>query len=308
MKPKTNLPYALEYRYYNLPVDFPIFALLGSRWMLPDDDITFLHFHNCLEIGYCYEGSGYLLVEDQKLDFSAGDISVVYQNTVHRSASTKGTRSWWEYLYIDTERILADFFPGGFPHHEFFLLQTLGLNNIIKKGQNPFIHMLVKNILEEMRLEKDNYKDCVRGLCLSLFIELIRENSQNETDSFQSSHLYLSIMPAISHIDKNYMLPLKIQELADLCQMSPTHFRRLFQASMHTSPLEYLNRVRIRRSCILLHNTEKSILEISLEVGFSSISSYNRQFQRVIGTSPLRWRNNSRSMHKKDYAYSVFDF
>ena len=37
MKSKNPLPYALEYRYYNLSSDFPIFALLGERWFLPDD-------------------------------------------------------------------------------------------------------------------------------------------------------------------------------------------------------------------------------------------------------------------------------
>ncbi|NBI90073.1 AraC family transcriptional regulator [Lachnospiraceae bacterium] len=308
MKSISSLPYALEYRYYNFPADFPIFALLGSRWVLPDVDITFLHFHNCLEIGYCYEGNGYLLVEDRKLDFSSGDISIIPQNTVHRSTSTKGTQSWWEYLYIDMERLLKNFFPGGFPQQEFFLLQSLGENNIIHKEHNPFLHTLVRNILEELRLEKKHYQECVYGLCLSLFVELIRESSPQSTGSFQLSRLYLTIMPAISYIDNNYMFPIKIQKLAELCKISLTHFRRLFQASMHTSPLEYLNRVRIHRSCILLHNTEKSILDISLEVGFASISSYNRQFQRVMGMSPLHWRNNSRSMHKKNYTYSVFDF
>ena len=308
MKSKNPLPYTLEYRYYNLPSDFPVFALLGERWFLPDDEITYLHFHNCLEIGYCYKGTGELIVEDSSLPFFQDSISIICANTVHRSKSTKGTVSLWEYLYIDTEKILKDFYPKGFPHHEIFTLPNSAFRNVIHGNENPFIHSLVHNILHELRFEKNNYQDVVRGLCLSLLIELARENPIDDENEIDTPHVYLSIMPAITYIDKYYMNPIKIDDLALQCGLSPSHFRRLFLASMHSSPLAYVNHIRIRNACDLLSNTDMSVLDVSLNVGFTTLSSFNRQFQKAFGVAPLTWRKNSRSTSRKDYTYSVFDF
>ncbi|MFQ9158293.1 MAG: AraC family transcriptional regulator [Blautia sp.] len=308
MKSKNPLPYALEYRYYNLSSDFPIFALLGERWFLPDDEITYLHFHNCLEIGYCYKGTGELIVEDSRPLFSQDSISIICANTVHRAKSTKGTISLWEYLYIDTEKLLKDFYPKGFSHHEIFTLPNSSLKNIIQGNNNPFIRSLVCNILHELRFEKCNYRDVVKGLCLSLLIELARENPINNQNETETSHVYLSIMPALTYIDKYYMNPIKIDELALLCGLSPSHFRRLFLASMHSSPLAYINHIRIRNACDLLSHTDMSVLDVSLNVGFTTLSSFNRQFQKAFHIAPLTWRKNTRSTFKKNYTYSVFDF
>ena len=47
-----------EFRYYKMPDNCALFALLGERWRQKyERDIDFLHFHNYLEIGYCYDGS-----------------------------------------------------------------------------------------------------------------------------------------------------------------------------------------------------------------------------------------------------------
>jgi len=59
---------------------------------------------------------------------------------------------------------------------------------------------------------------------------------------------------------------------------------------MGRSPLEYLNTVRINKACYLLRSTENSILNISEDVGFHSISSFNRYFSRMIGMSPREYR------------------
>ena len=66
---------------------------------------------------------------------------------------------------------------------------------------------------------------------------------------------------------------------------------RVFHEIMNTSPLNYLNTTRILQSCILLRTTEESILSISEQVGFRSVSSYNRHFSEIMGTQPSEWRH-----------------
>ena len=54
----------LQYRHYNLPPDFPVIAFLGQCWKNPQEKISFLHFHDCIEIGCCREGKGILHTAD----------------------------------------------------------------------------------------------------------------------------------------------------------------------------------------------------------------------------------------------------
>lgn len=49
----------MELRYYKMPEGSPILALLGQKWIQNyGNDVDYLHFHNYLEIGFCYEGQG----------------------------------------------------------------------------------------------------------------------------------------------------------------------------------------------------------------------------------------------------------
>ncbi|MCR4756979.1 MAG: AraC family transcriptional regulator, partial [Butyrivibrio sp.] len=54
-KPKKTV---IEYRNYELPLNFPILLLTGDRWHISDVKSGKLHFHNCLEIGICHSDSG----------------------------------------------------------------------------------------------------------------------------------------------------------------------------------------------------------------------------------------------------------
>ena len=72
--------------------------------------------------------------------------------------------------------------------------------------------------------------------------------------------------------------------------LSPAHFRRIFSSVMETSPLKYLTDTRIRQAASLLRTTEASVLSISEEVGYHSVSSFNRQFHDTMGQTPREWR------------------
>ena len=98
------------------------------------------------------------------------------------------------------------------------------------------------------------------------------------------------IAPALTYIDEFYMENFSIRDLADVCSMSESHFRRVFRELVGMGPLDYLNRTRITKACSLLRMTDDSILTISEKVGFGSMSSFNRHFYEVIGTPPSDWR------------------
>ena len=53
----------MEFRYYQMSAGSPILALLGQKWVQNyGNDVDYLHFHNYLEIGYCYGGDGFMVL------------------------------------------------------------------------------------------------------------------------------------------------------------------------------------------------------------------------------------------------------
>ena len=97
----------------------------------------------------------------------------------------------------------------------------------------------------------------------------------------------------------SYKEILRIEELAEVCHISETHLRRIFQESMRMTPVEYINWVRIRAACKELRKTNISVNEIAMRSGFTTISTFNRNFRRILGVSPQQWRSAPEHYERK---------
>ena len=100
----------MEFRYYQMPAGSPILALLGQKWVQNyGNDVDYLHFHNYLEIGFCYEGDGFMAFGEAERRFSGREFTVIPPNYAHTTNSDLGTVSKWEYLFIDVEGFMKKF-------------------------------------------------------------------------------------------------------------------------------------------------------------------------------------------------------
>jgi AraC-like DNA-binding protein len=93
-------------------------------------------------------------------------------------------------------------------------------------------------------------------------------------------------------MDRDYAQPLDIPALAAIAYVSEAHFIRVFKATFGETPHRYLQRRRVERAMFLLRETDRSITEISLDVGFNSLGTFTRTFTEIVGDPPTtyRWR------------------
>ena len=303
-KPKKTV---IEYRNYELPLHFPVLLLTGDRWHISDVKSGKLHFHNCLEIGICHTDSGFIEFADTPVSFKAGDMTFISRNVPHTTYSSKGEASLWSYIFIQPDELLKGVFDDSSPYSEVFIDMLQNLQLILNRKEYQDIYSILTMIMYEMEHKMVNYQLSVKGLVLSLFMKLMRIHSANKGKELANKDIHenaIVISPALDYIKENYMMNFPMEDLADMCHLSQTHFRRVFHEIMNTSPLNYLNTTRILQSCILLRTTEESILAISERVGFRSVSSYNRHFSDIMGTQPSEWRHR---MAKVDNA-SILEY
>ncbi len=288
-RPKKQI---IENRIYEFAPDKPYFCLSGPEWNISDVLSDRLHFHNHLEIGYCFSETGFIAFEGGKtMDFKAGDIFLIPRFVPHTTCSTRGCRSHWSYLFIDLDMITRGqlLHLSGKGEH---LNSLIGSCLQLQAETHPRLHFLCKCLLEEA-LREDTGDQPLFTLYCHLLTEELRRNLRTQQPPEQPNHGVFSLKHALEYIDDHYMEPCNTTKLASLCHLSETHFRRLFLSSMQVTPLKYVLQVRIRQACVLLKTTKQPITAIGQAVGINSISSFNRNFQQIMGISPQQYRSSS---------------
>lgn len=273
-----------SYRHYNLPIVHPYIAFFGDNWTIGKNSHTPQHFHNCVELGYCKTGSGTLFVEDKVFPFQAGDFALIPENMAHKS-QVDISESNWEYIYFDPYLILRDTLSVNVLNQ---LLTDLPTHfGVITEHSASELHILMQKIFSELHNREYYYQDALKGLFLSLIMLLVRTEQLQHSVNSDFQWLY----SAINHIRQNYCQKLSIAQIAqDCCAMSESHFRKKFRETMHISPLDYINHLRIRIACQAVYKNEKPLNEIAQDVGFTTLSSFNRNFHALLGCSPSEWR------------------
>jgi AraC-like DNA-binding protein len=82
--------------------------------------------------------------------------------------------------------------------------------------------------------------------------------------------------------------------------MTPPAFCRFFKNSTNKTFLQFLNEFRVGKSCQLLINGEKNIKQICYEVGFNSLTNFNRVFKSFKGQSPTEYRAAFRAIRLQE--------
>ena len=101
-----------------------------------------------------------------------------------------------------------------------------------------------------------------------------------------------NIEEAVGYIRDRYAEELSLPEIALHFGFNPSYFSRLFARQIGMHVFEYLNRVRIQKSCLLLKRSSMSIVEIAFAVGYNNLSHFNRYFRRIMEMSPRAYRNS----------------
>jgi AraC-like DNA-binding protein len=98
------------------------------------------------------------------------------------------------------------------------------------------------------------------------------------------------LLRARDAMDRAYAEPLDVAAVAAVAHISPAHFSRTFRAVFGETPHRYLQRRRVERSMFLLRETERSVTDICLDVGFTSLGTFSRTFREIVGEAPSGYR------------------
>ena len=96
-------------------------------------------------------------------------------------------------------------------------------------------------------------------------------------------------------IDREYARPLDVAVLARAALMSSAHFSRQFRATYGETPYAYLMTRRIERAKALLRRGDRSVTDVCIEVGCTSLGSFSARFTELVGETPTAYRARDHS-------------
>jgi AraC-like DNA-binding protein len=255
------------------------------------------HYHPEFEIHLIRRSSGLRYVGTHVGPFDVGDLVMTGANLPHMWV-TDSVRDERPNGHIEiAERDLVIQFSGTFAHKcvaefadcaEFSMLLDesragIKFSDTASKLTWPLLHELLtatgmSRLITFFRIISLLSADRARQ-SLSLVLP--------KTDGIQMKRLN----NILNYIAENYSsADLSCREIAEHENMRLSAFSRFFDRHVRCTCLEYLNRMRIYKSCQMLIETELPITTIAYDVGYDSLSTFNRNFTRYMGLSPTRFR------------------
>ena len=288
----------IEYRYYEVPQDFPVIALTGEKWegIYGTDP---MHFHNFLEIGICRYGKGIMQLGKEEIPYRDGTITVIPRNQPHRTkVEPENQAQKWEYLFVDAERMIREAYTDKTRHAE-QLIKRLNARMFLAHAQDqPDMLAAIDMIFRGIEQKKSLHKEMVKHMLLALLLKIItlNEHIRDKVEHPEKSEEnYEGIVRVLNYISQNYASDLKISDMAELSNMSETYFRRVFEEYMHTSPVKYLSLVRVEKAWDLIRKGNGRLEEVGEKAGFPVHATFLRNFKSITGYTPREWRAMARN-------------
>ncbi len=220
---------------------------------------------------YMLKGKMNLRINNNATSISAGELIIISPQTPYRYSAPKKaeiTYLWIHFTGYEAEDLLQNLdIKPNYPH---------------KIGIRWEVYTFWKKLFHEFILNDTLFFHASGGILTELLVEFSR-NIHSRTN-------HVPLLKSISYIHEHYNTNITIPALAQMENMSETHYRALFKKYTALSPVQYIINTRIDAATELLKDSLKSISEIATLVGYPDAYYFGRLFKLRTGISPGRYR------------------
>ncbi|MBR1742786.1 MAG: helix-turn-helix domain-containing protein [Lachnospiraceae bacterium] len=278
--------------YFTDDKNFPFYVHYGYH-----DDTLEMHTHeDYVELVIVLDGTALHKVNSETYFVKKGDVFVIDQGVSHGYHDTNKLRicnvMFHPDLLLEQKHDLGQL-PG---FHALFVLEPY------LSGKEDFKSRLslnltnfeqIQSLLDLMVNEYQSGLCGKRTLIESYFLILVTLLSRlySLPAAQEITAPTLNIAKSVSYMESHFTESLSIDEIAEVSNLSSRHFSRLFTATYHLTPGNYLLSLRMQYAASLIRHSRESISEIAFSSGFNDSNYFSRQFHKYFGMTPREYRN-----------------
>jgi AraC-like DNA-binding protein len=235
------------------------------------------------QINYITEGAGVFENKYGKFSVKQGSILFTFPGVWHRYKPL--TKTGWIENYIGFEGKIAREL---FNHPRFTAKQPVLQIGIKEELLDTYL-----KIFDLVEKEQPGFQQIASGMVMKLLGYIISFDKQK---GFAGKRIAKVIDEARFMIRQHVEKEIDLEKMAEQLNIGYSHFRQMFKKYTGISPGQYHLQLRIIRAKELLISTEKSIKEISYDLGFQSIYYFSNMFKKKEGMNPSSFRKGGHTL------------
>lgn len=235
------------------------------------------------KIVFVVKGKGYLLRNKEEICLKAGSMFVLFPREIHNYHADPNDP--WEIMWVCFNGTSFE-----------YILSDVGItkeNCIFFNIVNQNLKNMLNDIIEDLGTNPDSLSqlNSIGTLCIILSkIQLAIQNNNLSDDNNEKQSV---IEQVTNFIESNHHMPLNVNVLCEYINYSRSYLSRVFKAETGFTIPEYINNVRMEHAKLLLVETELTIQEVSISVGFPDSFYFSKLFKKYFGCSPSHYKNKS---------------
>lgn len=273
-------------------MDFPYIASCAELDKY-DESMVPWHWHPAVELFYMESGTLEYITPNGKWIFPAGSGGFVNSNILHTTKVVPSGEDTVQLLHI----FETEFISGGHGNrietkYIYPLTSASELELIPLFVENPEQANLLKKIRTIFELKEDawGYEIVLRQELTEVWLQLLEvaRPTINKIASKQGTDEKIKVI--LEYIHTHFTEAITVEQLAFFANISKRGCFRLFQETIHMTPLEYMTSYRLKKACQMLTETAESVTHIAYHCGFGSSSYFGKMFQKRFGCTPIQYR------------------
>jgi AraC family transcriptional regulator, transcriptional activator of pobA len=253
-----------------------------------------LHWHEHLELIYVREGCAQVQVESQTMLLHKGEAAFVNAKQIH--AATPDVKSTNLVAIVFNESLLRNSGLDRTDETYFskILSQSVQLPTFltINHPSTATVRASIEAIVSEFKQKQAGFELFIKGEIFRVFGMLYRSvGVQPKPKSTRREH-YSDFTPLIQHLLTHFPEEVNMRDAAQMVNLSPYHFCRMFKRTTGKTLVEYIHLLRVNQAEKMLLETESSISVIAEKVGFGSISYFSTVFKKHKNLTPTEYRRH----------------
>jgi len=256
-------------------------------------DVRF-HSHEYTELVLVTQGEGQHVTGVDTRVIRAGDVFVIHTGQAHAYRELRGLEVI-NILYDSPVVLPPSLALAALPGYQaLFALEPLlrrrqGLDYRLSLGAADLTTAcgLAEAMRGELAGRAPGYSALAGALMVQLAVFLSRCYSRVRAPEPRA---LMRLGRVLTSMEEHLTEPLSLAGLARTAGMSRSTLTRAFRRILRRSPIEHLIRLRLERACVRLRETDDTVTEIALAVGFNDSNYFARQFRRLMGRTPRAYR------------------
>lgn len=205
-----------------------------------------------------------------------------FEPTENQDACNNAVDSVGIFLYPSLVEDLFDFDLSESDYTFDFNLKQIEVDRLLDHYKESIIILLENPELADPQMIKTKLKE---------FVLLMTKSQQAPSQlDFLAALFKPNEVAFKTTIKHNLYANLSLEELATLCHLSMSSFKRKFKSVYDESPKRYITRKKVERAAELLKSKDLRISDVAYDVGFDSLATFNRNFSTFYGKSPSEYR------------------